>query len=59
MNDFTVTNPNINVNSSSLATGPEFMTNTTTVDPKAGVGPQYKDAVQGKFANARKICFCE
>ena len=52
MNDFTVTNPNIKVNSSSLATGPEFMTNTTTVDPKAGVGPQYKDAVQGKFANA-------
>ncbi len=52
MNDFTIGNPNIKVNSSSLATGPEFMTNTTTIDPKAGVSPQYKNAVQGKFANA-------
>ena len=52
MNDFSIGNPNIKVNSNSFATGPEFMTNTTTIDPKAGVSPQYKNAVQGKFANA-------
>ena len=44
MNDFSIGNPNIKVNSNSFATGPEFMTNTTTIDPKAGVSPQYKNA---------------